>query len=317
MVKHHLKFKKQQTKTKQPKKKKSAMSNLLDGMILLSASGSILLFSNRLNQHLTTIKLYAPTAGPYYFIYEHGSKYLHNVLLWLAHIFKTPSAVGIAVILLTILVRIITFTGTALAQKLNVTASQRRLKLKPQLDLAQQYLLYHPLKQKSSLALRNLQTDCIKRNHAQAPRIFAYVNMIISIVIFTALYQSIAYSTKIDRAYFLGINLMQRSIPLTLISSVLYAVGYTYRWSLFTPAEKAANSAISYFIVPFTTFMSGYFLPGIISLYWTTSASCLIVQYVAMHYLVEPWIIKQENERFEPLIMITKTKINTLLTQNA
>ena len=314
MVKHKQLPKKQQTKTK---KEKSAMASFIDGMLLLSASSSIVLFSNRLNQHLTTIKLYAPTAGPYYFIYEHGSKYLHNVLLWLAQIFNTPYAIGFAVIALTILVRLITFSGIVFTRKLNMTANQRQLRLKSQLDILRHILLYYPLNQKNSLALRNLHETCLKRNHAKANRVFAYVNMAISIVIFTALYQSIAYATKMEKVYFFNINLMQHSVLLTLISSVLYAIGYTYRWSLFTPAEKASTSAASYFLVPFTTFMSGYFLPAIISLYWTASASCLIIQYVVMHHVVEPWIVKQANRRFEPVIVITKNKVRQLLTKTA
>lgn len=303
---------KKTTKNKAPK---PARVFFIDAMTLFTIASAFALFSNRLGSQTETIKVYAPKSGPYFFIYKYGSSYLHNVLEWLAKIIQTPDAFGWAVIILTVFIKFISLFNRLIVAKMSINASQRQSKLAPQLNYLKQLLQFEPLTSKQSKQLLSLKSECLQANQAKVKKYPYLINMVISILTMTALYQSIAYSSTINDIYFLGINLSQRSVWLTLLSSILYALSSGISWHYLDPQAKKTNSILNYFITPVTTFFSGYFLPSIITLYWITSASCLCLQYLFTYNIIYPLFRKQALANFKPKIIVTKEKIAAILKQ--
>lgn len=305
------------TKQKQTKKSpKSAIAFALDGMILISTSVAIGIFNQRLNSNQQLLKVYAPKTGLYHFIYQYGSIYLHQLLVWLTNALDAPGSLGIAIVILTILIKLLTWINNLIVLKDNITISQRQHILLPQLKLVDRPLQYEPLNSNQSKQLKNLRKNCLKENKALDRKWPLIVNMITTTIIFIALYQSIAYSHDLDHSIFLGINLTQRSLKLTVLSSLLYALGNVISWMFLTPYAKAHDSLISYLATPFTTFMSGYFLPSIIPLYWITSAVCLIVQRLITHYIFEPIFNKQALKTYNPKIVIHKKDVTKIIAND-
>lgn len=305
-------FKKRKN-NKQNKPKKSPQALALDAMAMFITASAFGLFNNRMNHHTTTLKVYAPKSGPYFWIYKYGSSYLHKVLEWLTQIFQTPDAFGWAVIVLTIIVKLISLFNRLLVAKMSINANQRQRSLQSQLDYIKKAMLYAPLTDQQTVQLKTLQNECLKKNKAVVKRWPYYINMILSIIIMTALYQSVAYSTSMHDIYFLGIDLSQRSALMTAISSLLYAISSIISWNQLGQEVRAKTSQIYYFITPVTTFLSGYFLPSIITLYWITSASCLIIQYIFTYWLIYPLFRKQATKNFKPKTVITKDKVLNII----
>lgn len=304
-----------QKKTKKNKDQKPARVFFIDAMTLFTIASAFALFSNRIGSRTETIKVYAPKSGPYFFIYKYGSSYLHSILEWLAQIIQTPDAFGWSVIILTVFIKFISLFNRLIVAKLSINASQRQNKLAPQLNYLKQLLQFEPLTNQQNKQLLALKNECLLANRAKV-KIYPYlINMVISILTMTALYQSIAYSSTTSDIYFLGINLSQRSVWLTLLSSILYALSSGISWHYLDAQTKKTNSLLNYFITPVTTFFSGYFLPSIITLYWITSASCLCLQYLFTYNVIYPLFRKQALANFEPKIVVTKEKIASIINK--
>lgn len=306
-------FKRKPKTSQKNKAKKTPTALMMEGAAFLSVAGMINVFKLRLQSHTTVIKMLAPKKGIYHFIYIHGSRYLHDFLMWLAHIFPTNNRLGWAIITLTILIRLITMAINVAAIKINNDSGLHYQQIKPQIHLVDDTLRLEPVSNEQAKALKSLRQECIKVNHAKTLIWPVIVNMILSIVIVSALYQSIAYSIASKNQVFLSINLAQRSFLMNSLSSIMYAINSLLNWRSLTPEAKAKTSIIQYIFSPVSTFLSGYFMPSIITLYWITSASCLILQNLTTHYIILPKIRQQVADNFKPQTVITVEKINNIL----
>lgn len=304
-------------KSNKQKTKKSPQSFFLNAFAMFAVVSAIGVFRSRLVQNTDTLKVYAPKSGPYFLIYKYGSSYLHNVLEWLTQVFQTPNAFGWAVIALTVIVKFISLFNRMLVSKMSINANQRQIKLKPQLSYIDDVMLYVPINNKQSIKLKELRNDCLTANHASIKKWPYFANIILSMVVMTALYQSVAYSTNMHDIYFFSIDLSQRSIIMTLISSLLYGIANLISWHYLSETNRARTGAMNYFITPVTTFLSGYFLPSIITLYWVTSASCLIIQYICTYWFIDPLFKKQAMQKFKPKTIVTKEKIDAIINESS
>lgn len=309
-------FKRKQPKKTKKKTQRSSLSLMMEGMAFLSAAGMISIFKSRLQSHTTVIKMLAPKSGLYHFIYVHGSRYLHDFLMWLANIFPTDNRLGWAIIALTVIIRLITMAINVATMKVNNDSGQHYEKIKPQIDLVDDTLRLEPVNNEQAKKLKEMRQDCIERNHAKTLIWPMIVNVVLSIIIVSALYQSIAYSIDSKNQVFLSINLAQRSFLMNSLSSIMYAFNSLLNWHNLSAAAKARTSVMQYVFSPLSTFLSGYFMPSIITLYWITSASCLVLQNLAINHIILPKIKQQAKTKFEPQTVITLEKINNILKSN-
>lgn len=300
---------------KKEKEPKSPISMIMGGVVLLSIAAAIRLFHQRITDKTSVIKMLAPKSGLYHFVYQYGSSYLHSVLVWISQQFNSPNALGWSIIILTVLVKLIALINDVIVLKVNSYSSQHLTAVQPQLDLIDHVLNNEPVNNQQAIKLRALKRICIKVNHAKQTMWPLILNVVVSMVIMTALYQSIAYSIHDGVTSFMGINLAQRSLMLNYISTLLYAVNSGLNWHYLSKSAKAHTSIIQYVSTPITIFLSGYFMPSIITLYWITSASFLICQSLFLNKLVKPYIFKHTAANFKPQKIITNDKVSRIINQ--
>ena len=310
------KSKDKQKKKHQEKTNKPATTYLLEGMLILSAVSAIGLFRHRLSAHMSVVKMIAPSTGPYHFIYIYCSQYLHNILLWLAQWFPSANAIGWAIILLTVLIKLISMFNDLIVLNMNIRSRQHQYSIQSQLNLVNQTMSLEAVSSQQAKQLQELKQRCLKQNKANIAKWPLIVNIGIYILIMTALYQTVSYSINDQGLSFFDINLANRVPMLNFVSSALYGVNSYFNWYFLDKEARKRTSIVTYVITPITTFMSGYFMPSVITLYWITSASFLICQKIITNKLITPYLNKRYKANFKPKIIITKDKVNAVLNKD-
>lgn len=295
---------------------KNPLQLLIDGFYTLMGGIIILTFGNRISQHLATTKLAAPKTGLYYDLYHYISIYLQQFLLWMERAIKGNNGSVIAIILITILIRLLLMPLTLINSRNIVLSRERKKLLNPQIQLIDDTLISVPVSNKQRSALKELKRKCYLVNGIHNTEWMIWAVVAIQVIALTCLYQAVAYSPELMRATVLGISLAKRSMLLATIAAMMYFLEQMVMILGMTPKERSVLPTSTYWLTPVSIFCSGFFLPSALTVYWIASACFLLIQNYLNYWLLRPYLTKQTQNSYKIKEIITDDVIDKILDKD-
>ncbi|WP_125702993.1 membrane protein insertase YidC [Lacticaseibacillus daqingensis] len=234
--------------------------------------------------------LKAPT-GFFGTFYNLIGKPLQHLMEWLAQLVGTANGYGIAIIIITLAVRLI-LLPLMLRQQKNMTESQEKMKiLKPQVDLIQKQMK-KVSSQEEQMRLNALMQDVYKKNGTSMIPSMGCMTLLIQLPIFSGLYQAVAYSPEISSSRFFGIALGQSSMIITIIATLLY-LAQSYIMLQMYPPEQRKQMQTSAFLSPLMTFFFCMMYNAGLGLYFLAGGIIILIQQIIVTYMITPAIRKR------------------------
>lgn len=208
---------------------------------------------------------------------------------------------GMGIILTTLIVRAIIFPlGLYQAWKASYQAV-RREHLKPILDPIQERLK-NAKDQQEQLMIQQEMMAVQKENGLSMLGGMGCLPLLIQMPFFTAIFYAARYTPGVSEATFLGMDLGNPSLILTVIVGVLYFVQSYLSMLAVDPAQREQMKSMMYMsplMIAFFSFTS----PAGVTLYWLVGGLIQIVQQLIVNYMVRPYhrrIIAEEFEKNPP-----------------
>ncbi|MFD1393652.1 membrane protein insertase YidC [Lacticaseibacillus jixianensis] len=235
-----------------------------------------------------------PPTGFFGAFYNVIGKPLQGLMTWIAGFFggTAGSGFGIAIILITLAVRLV-LLPLMLNQQKNMTQSQEKQRvLKPQLDIIQKQMKKPGITQAEQLHLNALMQDVYKKNGTSMIPSMGCLTMLIQLPVFSGLYQAVAYSPEISSAKFFGIALGESSMVITIVATLLYVV---QSWMMLQtyPPEQRKQMQTSVMLSPLMTFFFCMFYNAGLGLYFLAGGIIILIQQVIVTYIITPNIRKR------------------------
>ncbi|WP_179395211.1 membrane protein insertase YidC [Lacticaseibacillus absianus] len=255
--------------------------------LALGGLGSLSLLLAACQRTASTTTMKAPT-GFFGSFYNLIGKPLQHLMEWLAQFFGTANGYGIAIIIITLAVRLI-LLPLMLRQQKNMTESQEKIKiLKPQIDLIQAQMKKSN-SQEDQMRLNAMMQDVYKKNGTSMIPSMGCLTLLIQLPIFSGLYQAVAYSPEISSSKFFGIALGQSSMVITIIATLLY-VAQSYIMLQMYPPEQRKQMQTSAFLSPVMTFVFCMMYNAGLGLYFLAGGIIILIQQVIVTYMITPAI---------------------------
>lgn len=115
---------------------------------------------------------------------------------------------------------------------------------------------------------------------------------------FLALYNASMYTPGIMKASFLGINLSQPSVVLTIISGVLYAI-QTYISTLGMSEEQKKMGRTMLIMSPAMIVIFSLMAPAASALYWAAGGFVIVIQQIIITFIMKPRMKAKIDEEFK------------------
>lgn len=284
---------------------------------LITILGAIVLFN--LSDHLSSGKImhtYAPTNGPYYWLYILAGQHFTAFLIWMAKQFNL--SYGTAVCLFICFVRLIILPLNAIGVKRSRENSEKKKLIQSQIDKIQNIILYQPINSNQRKKLEALKKKCIDSVHIDNRMWPIYTAIAIQIIVAIPLYQAIAYSKTLQNATFIGIDLSKRSLFFGLTASILCFIGILIRVSGMTNVQKKSLGFSSFWEAPLSVLFTGWFFPAIIGLYLLTTELFIVIQSIFEYHVLRIYIVhKYKKPNFsKPETIVTDEVLKNILDNN-
>lgn len=286
---------------------------LMDGVYTFFGGLAVLAFSNHINKSITTTKLVAPKSGFYYELYHYVSIYLQHFLLWMEHTISIGNGSVIAIIVLTLIIRLAILPLTLINSRNAVLHREQKKALLPQMQLIDDIMLNVPVTNSQRRQLLQLKRKCYKENNVHNTEWMVYVSVIVQMIVLSCLYQAVAYSPELAKTTILGISLAKRSFALAAMAAVMYFLEQVVMILGMTKEERAVLPLSTYWLTPVSIFCSAFFLPSILDIYWLTSAGFLLVQNYINYWIMRPYLTKKTKTQFVPEEIITDEAIDKII----
>ena len=220
---------------------------------------------------------------------------LQHLMEWIASLVGTASSYGIAIIVITLLVRLIVLP-LMLRQQRTMTAYQEKQKIiQPQLKIVQE-ATKRAKTPEQQMAMNGYMRKIYSANGTSMIPSMGCLPMLIQLPIFSGLYQAIAYSPEISEATFFGIQLGHSNFIVTILAT-LQGV----------PPEQRKAMQTTAFLNPIMTFVFCMMYNAGLGLYFGAGGIILIIQQAIVTYVVTPNIRKRmdaEMEENPPVIVV-------------
>lgn len=280
---------------------------------IMGLNTMIILFENRLKSG-QVIKLYAPTAGYPYWIYHHLTYFGHVILKMFLHIFPGKIGVLFSLILLTVLVYLLLFPLSIYQHHVIMKRKSIMDLLKPQLDDINWFLKYGRITKSQRKKLIKLRKEVYRENRLPNIWLILIVRAVLQFFVLLTLYQTVAYSSALKMD--LGLISLAKQIPsLALISAILNLISILVQYFGLSSSSRKSYDWTSFVISPLSRFLSGYFLPSIIPIYWIIGQTIMIIENYLIYYRLRPYL-KKHYERQKPKIkhlFIDREQLKTFL----
>lgn len=246
-----------------------------------------------------------PPTGFFGTFYNWIGKPLQGLMEWIAGFFGSANGYGIAIIIITLVVRLV-LLPLMLRQQRTMTISQEKMKvLKPQIDIIQAQSKKNPT-QEEQLHLNQLMQEVYRKNGTSMIPSMGCLTMLIQLPIFSGLYQAVAYSPEISKSTFFGIPLGQSSLLITIIATALY---FVQSWIMLQGVDKDQRKTMqtTALISPMITFIFCLFYNAGLGLYFLAGGIIIIIQQLLVTYVITPSIRKQidrEMKEKPPVIVV-------------
>lgn len=237
-------------------------------------------------------QLQAPTKGIYGTLYNLVGKNLMHLMEWIASNLPTANSYGIAILLITLVVRLILLPAM-LNQQRKMTESQEKNKiLKPQLDIIQKQMKKPGITQEETLRLNQMMQDVYKKNGTSMIPSMGCLTLLIQLPIFSGLYQAVAYSPDIYKSTFFGIQLGHSSIVITIAATVFYLLQSFVMLQGVAPEQRKAMQT-SAMLSPIMTFVFCLMYNAGLGLYFLAGGVIILIQQLIVTYVITPSIRKR------------------------
>lgn len=282
-------------KTKKEKAvKQTAMQQISSSLSLLTLGLALIAFARKILAHKTTIFVYAPKHGLYHWLYTTAGQPLHIMLVNASHMISSPNAIGWAVIMITINIKLILMPfNYYMSAKNNVIKEKMKL-LEPQLAKLNKVIHYYPLSKKERNDIDALRKEVIDKN--KIPKVPIWMTVLVTIVeslVTIPLYQSIAYSKDISQGKFFFAALNKRSIVLAIFVGLMSLLATYTRMSGMDEERRLAEGKVKWFAPAIESFAVAYFFPAIIALYNLSSNFMRIIENYMVWHLGKKKVKKQ------------------------
>ena len=230
---------------------------------------------------------------------------LQHLMEWIASLVGTASSYGIAIIVITLLVRLIVLP-LMLRQQRTMTAYQEKQKIiQPQLKIVQE-ATKRAKTPEQQMAMNGYMRKISSANGTSMIPSMGCLPMLIQLPIFSGLYQAIAYSPEISEATFFGIQLGHSNFIVTILATLPYIVVSLIMLQGVPPEQRKAMQTTA-FLNPIMTFVFCMMYNAGLGLYFGAGGIILIIQQAIVTYVVTPNIRKRmdaEMEENPPVIVV-------------
>ncbi|MFT8501754.1 MAG: membrane protein insertase YidC [Lacticaseibacillus paracasei] len=230
---------------------------------------------------------------------------LQHLMEWIASLVGTASSYGIAIIVITLLVRLIVLP-LMLRQQRTMTAYQEKQKIiQPQLKIVQE-ATKRAKTPEQQMAMNGYMRKIYSANGTSMIPSMGCLPMLIQLPIFSGLYQALAYSPEISAATFFGMQMVHSNFIVTILATLPYIVVSLIMLQGVPPEQRKAMQTTA-FLNPIMTFVFCMMYNAGLGLYFGAGGIILIIQQAIVTYVVTPNIRKRmdaEMEENPPVIVV-------------
>ena len=250
---------------------------------------------------------YDAAGNPTGWVYEYLGQPAAMLLNWIASLFGHNY--GIAIIIVTLITRILTLPTTLKMTRSSIETSARMKIAQPELDeiKAELELTEDP---QEKLAL-NSEMMAVQKKYGinMLGGLSGCLPLIIQMPFISAIYTAIRISPEIKNSVFMGIHLGETSLVITIIVAIAYAIqGWLSAKSM--PAsdnpQAASTSKTMMLMNPLMFGWITYISSAGLGLYFLVGAIISIVQQLYMNKIARPKIIAQIEKELEKLKKIER-----------
>ena len=224
--------------------------------------------------------------NPKGFIYEFLVVPTQDLILWLADTFN--GSYGFAIIIITLIVRIIILPLNLGQSRKSLAQQERTAVIKPELDVIQAKQKAAQTNEEKAIAQQELMS-LYKDNNMSMLGGIGCLPLLIQMPIFTAMFQAIRLSTPIATSTFIGINLGTRNIPLAIAAGLIYLVQAYVSMIGISPEQKKQMKTMMY-MNPIMILMFTISSPAGLGLYWLVGGFFGVFQTLLTNFYYKPKI---------------------------
>ena len=213
---------------------------------------------------------------------------------------------GLAIIMVTIIVRIILLPLGIHQSKQTMVQSEKMQFLKPQIDQAQAKLKAATSPEEQMKAQQEMQA-VYKENNVSMFGGMGCLPLLIQMPIFSALYYTARFTPGIKSATFMGINLGNPSIALVVIAGLFYLVqGFISQIGV--PEEQKKTMRSMLIVSPLMIVFMSMSAPAGVTLYWVVGGLISCLQTFITNVIMKPRIkaqVQAEMKKNPPKTVVT------------
>ncbi|WP_034550844.1 membrane protein insertase YidC [Carnobacterium funditum] len=224
--------------------------------------------------------------NPEGFIYELLVVPTQQLILRLADTFN--GSYGFAIIIITLIVRIIILPLNLSQSRKSLAQQERTAVIKPELDVIQAKQKAAKTNEEKAVAQQELMS-LYKDNNMSMLGGIGCLPLLIQMPIFTAMFQAIRLSDEIASSTFMGIGLGARNIPLAIAAGLIYLVQAYVSMIGLAPEQKKQMKTMMY-MNPIMILVFTISSPAGLGLYWLVGGFFGVFQTLLTNFYYKPRI---------------------------
>lgn len=228
-----------------------------------------------------------PHGGLYGWIYQWIGIPLKNLTLWIANSIGGINGAGWAIVILTLVVRIILLPLMLIQQKKGVTQQEKTARLQPQMKLIQNAMRRKDINQEQQMQLSVWQRELYSKNNISLTGGMGCLPLLIQFPIMIGIYDAVAYTPALRQATFFGISLNSKSLVLAIIAT-LFAVLQSYISLIGVPKEQKKTMQTMMLMNPIMTLFFSLSFSGALALYWAAGNFVSVIQQLIVTFITTP-----------------------------
>ncbi|QIL46444.1 membrane protein insertase YidC [Vagococcus coleopterorum] len=203
---------------------------------------------------------------------------------------------GLAIILFTIIIRLIILPLGLYQTKKAAYQSEKMAYLKPQMSAIQERQKAATTPAEQMAANQQLQA-LYKDNNMSMFGGIGCLPLLVQMPIFTALFYTIKFMPGIESQSFLGINLAERSLLLTALAGLTYLL-QSYISLHGVPEEQKKQMQTMMYMSPLMIIFVSFSSPAGVTLYWVVGGIFSCIQTIISTFIQKPKVRKVVEEEF-------------------
>lgn len=261
----------------------------------------------------------APTAGPYYWVYKWIGLPLQHIAVNLSHAIGGASGAGWAIVIITLVVRLILMPLMLNQQHKAITQQEKMHRIQPQMALLQKALKTEGLTPQQQMELSGLQREIYSKNNISLTGGMGCLPLLIQMPIMIWIYQAVAYSSALAHSTFFGIFLYDKSMLLAIVATLL-ALAQSGISTIGIPEEQKKTMQATLLMNPIMTFFFSMSFSGALALYWAVGNLVMVIQQLITTFIVQPHAKKRIEKELQdkPIVeVVTQAKLDSIINKPA